>query len=338
MGVLEKRPSNKELKATRIPARLSSDVRRPEEREIPMVILVDTGGLLDLLERDDPCTVDECNSVLRAYGGSVVITLTHVREMAAPLELAPPGHLPVTSTLNKLEILPLIYADEVTIPQRELEEAVEAFRAGREPRPLDPFVDRLDAAAPFQLPTRRFLNYPLAEIALDVWHHRPDIFRKGPRLAATFRAAVEDRRSRRQSGGDLAEFTTLLPDLAARMSLDFTGLKPADLAQWLWQDPRRCPGILLWFRVRHQLMRNRTDKIKDSDLADLNWPWLLPYVNLATLDGRMRHYVGSVISEGRHQPCAKIFSSVAEVIDTLKSAGAPNNSLERPAQAPPLSS
>jgi hypothetical protein len=303
-----------------------------------MVILIDTGGLLDLLERDDPCTVEECNSVLRAYGTSLVITLTHVREIAAPLELAQPGHPPVTGTLNKLEILPLTYADEVTIPRRELEEALEAFRTGREPRPLDPYVGRLDAAVPFDLPTRRFLNYPLAEIALDVWHHRPDAFRKGPRLAATFRAAVEDRRSWRQGGGDLAEFSTHLPDLAARLSLDLTGLTVPDLARWIWQHPRRSPAISLWFRVRHQLMRNKTDKIKDSDLADLSWTWLLPYVSLATLDRRMRHYVESVIREGSHQQCGRILASVAEVIDTLRSAGSPNNSLERTAQAPPLSS
>ena len=246
-----------------------------EEARISMIILFDSRDLINLLESGNPCTVEECDSILRSHGGSVVITLTHLREIAAPLELAGPGP-PVTATLNKLEVLPLTYAEEVTLPPRELAEAISAFRAGREPRVIDPYVERLDAAVPFPVPTRGFVNYPLAEIAWDIWHHNPDTFRRQQKMGGVLRKAVEDRRSRGQAGGDLTEFSTVLSGLAANWSLSLAGLNIEDLARWLWRRSRRCPGILLWFRVRHQIMRNTKDRIKDSDIADLSWTWLLP--------------------------------------------------------------
>jgi len=309
-----------------------------------MKILLDSRDLIDLLERDQPCTAEHFDTVLRSHDSCVVLCPSHLQELAAPLELGGRGPSSVMAMLNKLERLPLSYANEAKIPRLELQKAINAYRGEGEVPRVDPYVSRMDAAVPLEgpSPTRNFLNYPLSEIVFDLWHNRPDVLRRGSEFGSKLRLAMAARRSRGKGGGDSTEFAVCLPELAALNGLALEGLNIKEFALWLWDNADRCPGIFLWFKVRHELMRNTTDKIQDSDVADLSWTWLLPYVEVATLDRRMRSYVERATRRDTDTMCADILASLEEILGSLGTEGAaggsPNTSLERAAQAPPLSS
>jgi hypothetical protein len=293
-----------------------------------MRLFLDTRDLINLLERGEPCSTEAFSSLLRSSGSVVVFSLTHLGELAAPLELAG-NDSAVMATLNRVETWPLLYVDEQVIPYRELQVSMDAFLSGRELPPVDPFVSRPGAL----VPDRRFLNYSLAELAFEIWRTRPDALRKKPAIIDFLRRSFTERRSAPKTGGDIEEFAVALNELASRFRINRAGLPFGDFARWVWQDSSRCPGISLWFEVRHQLVRNVRDTIKDSDPADLSWLWLLPYVSLATLDDRMRDYVQRVTRKRQYEGVSQIVPSVREVSELLKrsiseSVGAPPT--ERP--------
>lgn len=291
-----------------------------------MKIFLDTFDLINLLEKGSPCPIEDFQAVLTSVGATLVVCPRNLEELAAPLEMAGP-HSSVMSTLNRLERLPLCFANEVKIPMLELDSTSRAFRAGRDVEPVDPFVSRMDEAVPLagKNPTRHYLNYPLAEIAFDLWQSKPSTLRSSPRFGEALRGAVEARRSTSAVAGDRREFVQSIVEIARShvpFGLDIEGVNLEELGSWLWDDPRRSPGISLWFKVRHQLFRNKSDRIKDFDVADLSWMWLLPYVQVATLDRRMKGYVERAVATGSIAQCAAVFGSLREVLDSLKQISA----------------
>ncbi len=311
-----------------------------------MKVFLDTFDLINLLEKEEPGAVEEFNEVLQLLKATLVVCPRHLEELAAPLT-AGDGRSSTMATLNKLECLPLMFANEVKIPILELAEAIRAFGDGREVEPVDPFVARLDAAVPLvgRSPTERFLNYPLAEIAFDLWQNSPDVLRRHPEHAAKLRGAVQHWRTTTKAGGNRSDFVATVSELAmrnAQFGLRLEGVDVKGLGRWLWDSPRRSPGISLWYRARNHVVRNRNYQIRDSDVADLSWMWLLPYVDVATLDRRMKDYLRRVLSEEDEVLCAEVHGSLHDVLESLKTEGglnrSPNNSLEQAAKTPPLSS
>jgi len=311
-----------------------------------MKVFLDTFDLVNLLEKEEPGAVEKLDGVLQELKATLVVCPRHLEELAAPLTAGAVGSSTM-ATLNKLESLPLTFANEVKIPILELAEAIRAFRLGQEVEPVDPFVARLDAAVPLvgQSPTERFLNYPLAEIAFDLWQNSPDVLRSHPEHAGKLRGAVQQWRATAKAAGDRSDFVAAVCELAlqnARFGLRLEGVDLKGLGKWLWDSPARSPGISLWFRVRNHLVRNRHHQIRDSDVADLSWMWLLPYVDVATLDRRMKDYVRRAMTEKDVLLCPEVHGSLHNVLESLNIEdglnGAPNNSLERAAKTPPLSS
>ena len=259
-----------------------------------MKVLLDSFDLINLIEGPGS-TLKAFDSKLRATGAELVIAWTHVREIAAPLE-RDDGTTVVSAFFNKLEDLPLCFAEETTCLGRELAEAVRAFRAGDKPQVIDPFFDRLDMASPAPGGTKLYLHYPLSEIVLDLWHHKPELFRARADYGDLIRALARASRtshSRRQSMTDYsASLAHALRGSALREPV--TQEEFVSLASWLKEDASRAPGFSLWWYVREEVTRNISDAFRDSDLGDLTLLWILPYTAVASLDRRMRHYVRQV--------------------------------------------
>lgn len=66
--------------------------------------------------------------------------------------------------------------------------------------------------------------------------------------------------------------------------------KEEAFARWVYNDPRRCPGLRLNHEVYRRLMRNHTDVPEVGDFVDLNFIFAVPYVDAITLDNRIREY------------------------------------------------
>jgi len=254
-------------------------------------VLLDSRDLINL-GRDIGPTLQQVDTALESARAELVFTLTHLRELAAPLVM--PKVTGVAALLNRIEQLPVSFAEETTCLGLELTEAVRAFRAGGEPQGVDPFVDRLDKVTPGEGGTRRFLHYPLSEMASDLQHHHPDLLgtpsRFGEQLAAFAQASRQNPRRR----GPLTDYSASLRQAAGcceSLAL-LTDQEFVHFTSWLQDKASRAAGFSLWWYVREEIACNRGDPFSASDLGDLTLLWILPYTEVASLDRRMRHYVG----------------------------------------------
>ena len=55
-----------------------------------------------------------------------------------------------------------------------------------------------------------------------------------------------------------------------------------NLSDWVYDSPDRCPSIRLSYEVWHQIVKNKTDRLKDSDMEDYHPLICLPYVDFIT--------------------------------------------------------
>lgn len=80
-----------------------------------------------------------------------------------------------------------------------------------------------------------------------------------------------------------------------------------ELVRWVYENPNRCPSTRLDFEIYHAILRNTGDIPRDNDFEDFAHIGCLPYVDLITLDNRMRDYVARVDqatgSTYQHQVC-----------------------------------
>lgn len=128
-----------------------------------MLVLLDSRDLIELLERQTPCDLPTFGSRLSEGAHELCLSVTAVRELAAPLVQAT-GNTAITRQLNDLETLPLRYVAEGRVVPLELAEAVRARNENRPFSTIDPFTTRFDDAIQVAgpAPTRFFLNYSLA--------------------------------------------------------------------------------------------------------------------------------------------------------------------------------
>ena len=64
-----------------------------------------------------------------------------------------------------------------------------------------------------------------------------------------------------------------------------------EFARWIYENPAKCPGIQLGHEVYRARLENLNDVPEAGDFSDLAHVYALPYVQSATLDRKMRHYV-----------------------------------------------
>ena len=65
-----------------------------------------------------------------------------------------------------------------------------------------------------------------------------------------------------------------------------------EFAEWVYEDPRRCPGLRFHHETYRALMQDYRYIPETGDFSDLAHVAAVPYVEAATLDRRMRHYCG----------------------------------------------
>jgi hypothetical protein len=280
-----------------------------------MKIYLDAKDLIEILQSGKPCNADKLIEGLRRGNHQLVLSFEVICEISAPLA-HPAAKTNVMTLLNCLEEMPIAYIHP-GIEYLELQEAVSAFSARRECNAIAPFVDRFDEAVdPHARPaTAMFINYPLAQTVWDL--HCYGSLNGLERYAPKMRALFSTDRNLKTPPTLKAHFPTVIERQIKTCKVSCAGVPIQDFARWVYANPNRCPSIRIGYEVWHQLGKNKTDSLEDSDMEDYQHVLCLPYVDLMTLDRRMRNYVsqaavGISLDYGR-----RIFKSVQEILCRL---------------------
>ena len=94
-----------------------------------------------------------------------------------------------------------------------------------------------------------------------------------------------------------------------------------EFSNWMYENSNRCPGIRLSYEVWHQIVKNKTDVLQDSDMEDYQHLINLPYVDVITLDRRMTGYVAQAAKRMGMDIKGRICKSVVDILDENKPCG-----------------
>jgi hypothetical protein len=114
-----------------------------------------------------------------------------------------------------------------------------------------------------------------------------------------------------------AHFPTVIERQLKSCKIVSTGVSLKSFADWVFINPNRCPSLRLGFEVWHQLGKNKTDPLEDSDMEDYQHVLCLPYVDLMTLDRRMHNYVSQAATRMGLAYDRRIFRLVKDLLSRL---------------------
>ena len=280
-----------------------------------MKIYLDAKDLINILQNRGPCKPDQLNESLRRGNHQLVLSFETVCEISAPL--ANPGaKTNVMTLLNCLEEMPINFFHP-SIECLELKEALGAFFAKRECKVLLPFVPRFDQAVdPNARPaTAIFIKYSLAQTVWDL--HCYDALKGLESYAPKMRLLFATDRNLKAPPTLKAHFAIVIERDLKSCKLSCSDVSIQDFASWIYENPNRCPSTRLGYELWHQIGKNKTDPLEDSDMEDYQHVLCLPYVNLMTLDKRMHHYVSQAAASMGLDYGERIFRLVQDVLCRL---------------------
>jgi len=252
-----------------------------------MKIYLDSKDVIDIFQNDHPCSASVFQKYVVEGGHEIVLSSYTIVEISAPL-LDPFTHGNVMILLNELEKFPILYVHP-DLRGLELKEALHAFSSKGEYQPVNPFVMRFDQTLDLSAnpETLRFLNYSLTEIVWDVY--ATGGLKGLETFAKPMKALISKDRKIARPPSLASHFTKVIERNLRDDGLSCSEVK--SFANWIYTNPHRCPGIKLSYEVWHQIVKNRTDGLEDSDMEDYQHLICLPYVDRITLDRRMYGYV-----------------------------------------------
>jgi hypothetical protein len=263
-----------------------------------MRILLDAKDVINLVEHSDPISLSEFDAYLRRHYAELALTFTVVREFVGPLAFKG-NFLDLRPSLQAIERLPLAYLREAPIFAEEIKAALHAFGTGADPARIDPYVRRWDYTFAWPGPPAAeiFVDFRLDEIVYGVYRKSPHVFKPyaeaGRKLREQFAAERQLPGTVRKSLRD--NFADSVRRHAIQWRIDWGSTDIEALGHCIYDDPSRCPGLRLSYDAYHELLANLGDDPKDSDIPDFAHLNAIPYVDLATLDRPMIHYLAAVV-------------------------------------------
>lgn len=277
-----------------------------------MKAYLDAKDLINILQADNPCSADQLEETLNRGSHQLAVSCYTVTEISVPLALSS-SKTNVMALLNRLEKMPITFV-HAGIDSLELKEALDAFSRSREYREIRPFVDRFDDAVDLDArpPTRIFIKYSLAETVWDLYSHGG--LQGLESYARRMRELVTLDRSLKRPPNLKTHFAKMIERNLKLYSLSCSSVSLPDFANWIYENPIRCPAIRLGYEVWHKIVKNRTDALEDSDMEDHQHLICLPYVDFMTLDRRMHGYVSQASASMGLDYRSRIFRSVQDLL------------------------
>jgi len=282
-----------------------------------MWVYLESRDLINLIEKSHPCSADQFRKILEDKAHQLVVSRSTICEISYPL-LVDNAKTNVMRLLNQIEAMPLRYIAEGHILPLELKEALNAFSEKREFRQVSPFVNRFDQAL-MQLgetsPTKIFLNLGLGETVFMLW--------KDGRVLEPLQGHAQHFRRLLSQDRKLSKTPTLKEHFIVTIERDLTSCNlpvPEQLrefGQWIYEKPTRCPSKRLRYEIFHSIRKNIGDIPKDTDIVDFFHIQCLPYVDLITLDRRMRDYMSRASHATGLRYDAGLCADVQEVLDRM---------------------
>jgi hypothetical protein len=262
-----------------------------------MRIFLDTRDLINVVDRGAPIALADFEAYLRAGHHQLVLSNTSVREFAGPLARGG-DFLRLRPLLQSLERLPLTYVREITIVGEELRAAVASFIAGIEPAALSPFTDRWDRTM-VPLPDGRrgiadmLVGFRLDEIVHATYRVNPQLFAPPEQYLPALRGLLAADRDLLRNGQAPARehFVRSVKKHAERHRVSLPEGREDEFAEWIYKNPNRCPGLRLSHEMFRAITSNYGDRPQVGDFGDLGHVFAIPYVDVATLDNRIRDYL-----------------------------------------------
>ncbi len=207
-----------------------------------------------------------------------------------------------------------------------MKEAFNAFSEGREYKQVSPFFDRFDYTIEDDGPpaTHDFLNYPLSEIVFSLWDYSRPIFQGFKKYTEEFRKVVRVDRSITSPQTCRENFVKTIGRSLHQENISIISLDLTRFANWVFDNPERCPSIRFGYEVYHKITKNLGDIIKQGDIADFGHINCVPYVDLATFDRRMVSYIIQASKKLGTEYQKKAYVKLEELLKALKSSDTAN--------------
>jgi hypothetical protein len=280
-----------------------------------MKLYLDARDLINILQKASPCTVDDLEEILRQRDHKLTVSFHTISEISVPIVKAT-SKTNVMALLNRLEKIPLTFIRS-DIDGLELKEALDAYSTNREYRGIHAFVDRVDQTVDLHArpPTGVFINYSLAETVWDLYSH--GALEGLENYANQMRQIVAADRRLDKPPTLKANFAKMIERNLGLYKLPWSGVVLSDFANWVYENPNRCPAIRLGYEVWHKIVKNKTDPLEDSDMEDYQHLTCLPYVDLITLDRRMHGYVSQASASLGLDYRDRVFKSTRDLLSRL---------------------
>lgn len=255
-----------------------------------MRILLDAKDLIDIVEHGRLVDTSAFGQWLHDRNASAVLSFTNVSDFVGPA--FEENRFPeMRLLLQRLETLPLVYMREGTIIEDELKAALAAYRTGREPSAVNPFVARWDETSKWEgeAATKILVGMRLD----DLVHMARGTIQAYKRAAPILRRQIEDERALPEDE-KLSLKQIFVNGLPARLIAHQIEARDVDLkafGDWLWEEPGRCMGLWLHFEARHHLVKDHKLRFNDGDIADFAHIAAIPYVDVLTVDKRIEDLV-----------------------------------------------
>lgn len=257
-----------------------------------MKIYLDTKDLIELFQKSSASSIDMFEAKLRDSNHELILSLLSVLELSAPL-LCERAETNVMNLLNRIERTPVTYISEIKIIGLELEEALNAFTGGHTYRQVSPFVSRFDETCVVdgEPATKVYMNFSLAETVFTLWREDKSLFSGFLPHAKKLQVLFETDRAIPKPPSLSENFIKTIGIYSRDYKIVIPSDKLKTFAEWIYNDALRCPSIRLGYEVHHRILKNLGDIPKEGDIPDFAHIGCIPYIDLITLDNRMRNYV-----------------------------------------------
>ena len=269
-----------------------------------MRLLLDAKDLIALFVQGEPVSQSELKEWLQARGGSLVLTGTNVSQ-AAVLLLKAEKAAELRSMLGAIDALPVCYLKELVVFVEELGGALVAFGGGREPLSVDPYVAKWTDTLGVSL-GKSYASQGIFESVTHLWRTAPDAllhFHRYQEILAEEQVAgkADAPSSPALETGPNRE-SHFARHLYRQLRLHGFVLPPSRttaFANWVYENPRRCPGLRLTYEVGRKLAAAEQTAAPDPDLHGLGHLNANPYVDRVTLSDQLYRHCRAVSEQLR---------------------------------------